>query len=376
MALNESQQINEVIEKAKSILITFPKDFTPDAVASSLALYLILKKKDKLVDIVCDGFVLPKNLAFLPKSKLIKSKLSSLQKFVISVDNKENNIEDFSYNLEGEKLKIYITPKSGSINEENFQAENSGYKYDLIIVLDSADLASLGDIYKNNTEFFYDTTILNMDHDPENEHFGQINLTNMNSVATAGVLFRLINTLDINMLDDDIATCMLTGLISKTRSFKTSNVTPATLKLASVLLEANADREKIIKNLYRSRSIGTLNLWGRVLTRLKSDQGSKLIWSTLTDNDFVEAKASQDDLADVIDELISFIPGVELVALFYQLNGKNHVILSTLKTHNALYLTSKFKPQGNKNVAEFIIDEKTLLETEKDVIEEIKKKLG
>lgn len=376
MALNESEQINDIIKKSNNILITFPKDFTPDAVASSLALYLILKKQDKIVDIVCDGFELPKNLGFLPKSKVIKSKISSLRKFVISIDNKNGNIEDFSYNLEDEKLKIYVTPKSGSISDEEFSAENSGYKYDLIITLDASELASLGKVYEDNTEFFYETTILNIDHDPENEHYGQVNLTNMNSVATAGVIFRLINTVDINLLDADVATCLLTGLISKTRSFKTANVTPATLKLASILLEAKADREKIIKNLYRSRSIGTLNLWGKVLTRLKSDQGSKLIWSILTENDFVEAKANEADLPDVIEELISFIPGVELVGLMYQLNGKNHIILSTAKKHNAQYLTSKFRPIGNKHWAEFIVEDKTLLETEEEVIGEIKKRLG
>lgn len=376
MALNESEQINDIIKKSNNILITFPKDFTPDAVASSLALYLILKKQDKIVDIVCDGFELPKNLGFLPKSKVIKSKISSLRKFVISIDNKNGNIEDFSYNLEDEKLKIYVTPKSGSISDEEFSAENSGYKYDLIITLDASELVSLGRVYEDNTEFFYETTILNIDHDPENEHYGQVNLTNMNSVATAGVIFRLINTIDINLLDADIATCLLTGLISKTRSFKTANVTPATLKLASILLEAKADREKIIKNLYRSRSIGTLNLWGKVLTRLKSDQGSKLIWSILTENDFVEAKASEADLSDVIEELISFIPGVEIVGLMYQLNGKNHITISTAKKHNAQYLTSKFRPRGNKHWSEFIVEDKTLLETEEEVIGEIKKRLG
>ena len=376
MPLTESQQVSDVLEKSKHILITFPKEFTPDAVASALALYLILKKKDKLVDIACDDFKLPKNLEFLPKSKVIKSKISNLQKFVISIDNKDNNIEDFSYNLEDDKLKIYVTPKSGSISTEDYTAENSGYKYDLIVVLDSPDLESLGKIYSDNTEFFYETNILNIDHSAENENYGQINLVNMNAVSTAGVIFRLVNTIDINLLDEDIATALLTGLISKTRSFKTPNVTPATLKLASVLLEAGAKRDLIIKSLYRSRSIGTLNLWGRVLTRLKNDVGSKLVWSTLTEGDFVEAGATVEDLPDVVDELISFVPGVEIVIIFYQANGKDNVLLSTLKTHNALQLSSRFKPQGNKNIAEFSMDRQNLIETEIEVINEIKNKIS
>jgi len=376
MALTEVQQIQEVIKKSHHILITFPKDFSIDAMSSALALYLVLKKQDKLVDVVCSGFELPQNLGFLPKSKTIKPKIDNLQKFVISLNTERDKIEEFSYNVEGEKLNIYITPKSGSFTPEDVNSETSDYKYDLIITLDAVDLDSLGKIYQNFTEFFYNTSIINIDHKPENEQFGQINLTNMNSVATAEILFRLINTIDKNLMDKDIATCLLTGLISKTRSFKTPNVTPKTLEIASLLMTAEADRDKIIKNLYRSRPLATLNLWGRILARLKSDKQSKLVWSLLTENDFVESGAEAKDLPDVIDELISFVPGVEIVVLIYQLKGKNCVLVSTFKNHNALYLTSRFRPDGTKNLAEFCLTEETLLEAENKVIDQIKEKLG
>lgn len=376
MALSETQQITELIKKSHHILITIKKDYSIDAIASALALYLVLKKQDKLVDIVCDDFSLPKNLGFLPQTKHINSKINSLQKFVISIDTKKDKIDEFSYDIEKDKLKIYITPKAGSFSKENLKAENSQYKYDLIITLDTPDLDSLGKVYRNFTDFFYNTSIINIDHKAENEHFGQINLTNLNTVATSEILFNLINSIDKNLLDSQVATCLLTGMISKTRSFKTANVTPKTLEVASQLLAAEADRDAIIKSLYRSRSLATLNLWGRVLARLKSQDGNKLIWSILTDNDFVEAGADQKDLGDVVDELISFIPGVEIVVLIYQLNGKNCVLVNTLKNHNALYLTSAFNPEGSKKLARFCLPETTLLEAEKEIIKKIKERLS
>jgi len=376
MALNEIEQIQEVIKDSHHILITFRKDYSIDAVACALALYLVLKKQNKLVDIACDDFILPKNLNFLPNAQAINPKISNLQKFIISVDTSNDKIEEFSYNLEGDKLKIFITPKAGAFSKDNLQAESSDYKYDLIITLDTPDFSSLGKIYQNFTEFFYNTTIINIDANPGNEHFGQINLTNMNAVATAEILFNLIISLDKNLIDKDIATCLLTGLVSKTKSFKTPNVTPKTLEIASSLLSSEANLDTIIKSLYRSKSLGTLNLWGRVLARLKSWDNNKLIWSLLTDHDFIEAGAEPKDLADVIEELISFIPGVETVVLIYQTNGNNCVIINTLKNQNALYLASTFKPTGSKNLAEFCLTQTTLLEAEKQVIEEIKTKLG
>jgi nanoRNase/pAp phosphatase (c-di-AMP/oligoRNAs hydrolase) len=168
----------------------------------------------------------------------------------------------------------------------------------------------------------------------------------------------------------------LTGLISKTKSFKTPNVTPRTLDIASLLLATEADRDTIIKNLYRNRTLATLNLWGRVLARLKSRDSNKLVWSLLTEYDFVQAGADAKDLPDVIEELITFVPGVETVVLIYQLSGKNCVIVKTLKNQNALYLTSSFNPQGSKNLVEFCVADKTLSETEQEVIEQIKQRLG
>lgn len=376
MALNEIEQITEVIKKSNHVLITFHKNFSIDAVASALALYLILKKQNKLVDIVCSDFELPKTLQFLPESKKIKSTISNLQKFVINVDIAKDKIEEFSYNAENDKLKIFITPKSGLLSPEDLSANNSEYKYDLIITLDTPDLESLGKIYQNSTDFFYHTSIINIDTAAENEHFGQINLTNMNAVANAEILYHLINDIDKNLLDAPVATCLLTGMISKTKSFKTNNVTPKTLQIAGNLINAGAEKEAIIKSLYRSRSLATLNLWGRVLARLKSDGDNKLIWSLITEHDFIQANANKADLPDVIDELISFIPSAEIVVIIYQLGGVNHVIINTLKKDNALYLTSSFNPSGSKKFAEFSFNDISLQEAEKAVIGKIKERLG
>src|SRR3989344_7155156 len=377
MALTEVEQIREAIKKSHHILITFRKDFSTDAVACSLALYLVLKKIDKLVDIVCDGFDLPNNLKFLPQTQTINPKLSNFQKFVINLNmNNHDEIDEFTYNLEDGKLKIYVTPRAGSFTKDDLDGESSNYKYDLIITLDTPDLDSLGKIYQNFTEFFFNTTIINIDHQPENEHFGQINFTDLNAVATAEVLFNLITNLNHNLIDKEVATYLLTGLISKTKSFKTSNVTPKTLDIASQLMALEADREAIIKSLYRSRSLATLNLWGRVLARLKSSSDHKLIWSLLTEHDFVEAKADKKDLPDVVDELISFVPGVEIVVLIYQQANKTCVLINTLKNYNALYLTKEFKSQGSKNLAEFCLVDKTLQEAENEVIERIEANLS
>jgi len=376
MALNEIQQLGKEIDQSHHVLITFKKDYSVDSVASALALSLVLQKKGKLVDVVCDDFVLPKNLKFLPQAEKISPQLTNLQKLIIHVAGGREKIDQFNYNLETDGLKIYLTPKTGSFTDEDIKTETSDFKYDLIFVVDTSELESLGKVYQSANEFFYNTTIINIDHKPENEHFGQINLTDLNAVATTEILFELITKLENNLMDQEIATCLLTGLVAKTRSFKTPNVRPKTLEAASQLLTLEADQQTIIKNLYRSRTLPTLNLWGRALARLKSDDKAKLVWSLLTDHDFIDSQAEEKDLPDVVEELISFIPGVEIAVLIYQVDNQTKVIVNVLKNYNALYLAKSFKPAGTKNIATFSLSGLTILEAEKEVIEKIKGTIG
>lgn len=377
MALTETEQIKQAIDRARHVLITFKKNFSIDGVSSALALAFVLQKRHKLVDISCDGFTLPQNLIFLPGSKTITDRLANLQKLVISLRHSQDNVDQFSYDLENGDLKIYLTPKSGSFSKGDVKTEQSDYKYDLIITVDTPDFESLGNVYRQATEFFYNTTIINIDHQIDNEHYGQINVTNPNAVATAELVYQLLRDLDPELMSPKVATCLLCGIISKTKSFKTDNVTPATLEIASQLMAAEADRETIVRNLFRNRSLPTLRLWGRALARLKNEPGDKLVWTLLSEHDFVEARADETNLPGVIDELISYLPGIEIVILIYQLKNDIHVVVETLNaTSNALQLTRQFKPIGTKRSATFTLAQTTLLEAEKQVIDTIRNNLG
>jgi len=375
MALTEAEQIAGLIKESNRILITFKKDPSLDAIASSVGLYHILKKQSKVVDIACDGFIIPDRIAFLPHINKITPTITSVQKFVISVDTKKAQVGALSYHVDKDKLLIYLSAKSGSFIPQDVSTESTEYTYDLIITIDTPDLASLGNVFNSFADFFYDTTIINIDHHVENEQYGQINLINPNAVASSEMVFRLINTINKQWLDVEAATCLLTGLIAKTHSFKTPNVTPKTLEIASALMEAGANKDTIIQNLYRSRALGTLNLWGRVLAKMKSRQSQKLIWAELTEGDFLEANARPEDLPDIVEELIAFMPGVEAVALLYQqgkdILGQIHV----LKHHNALFLGSGFNAVGNKKSVTISLPETSIKESEQKIIEAIEKRL-
>lgn len=384
--LTQEQQIFEQIKKASNILIAFKKTWNGDAVASGLALYLFLKKLDKNVDLAAEKFSLDKLYSFLPGYTEIKNSLDNLRKFIISLDITNTKVSQIKYKQEENKLNFIISPKDGFFTEADITSGASGFKYDLIITVDSPDLESLGRIYDNDTEFFYQTPIINLDRNSNNEAYGQINFIELTAVATSEIVFSLLESYSRDLIDENIATCLLTGMIAETKSFKTNNVTPRSLLAASTLMSLGARREEIVNRLYRSKSINVLKLWGRVLARLSSALDNKLVWSTLSGSDFIKTNSTEKDLTDVIDELIVSIPQAKVIAIIYEnetagqeLNSQSakntSLLLYTIKNLDSLSLIKEFNPIGTKGLSRAIINQ-PIMEAEKNIIAAIQDKLN
>ncbi len=373
MGLTVNQQIFELVKNSQKILVVFKKNYSGDALSSALALFLLLQKLDIKVDLVCQDFVVPKNYKYLPSIDEIKPNLSCLRQFIVSMDMGDNKIKDLSYEVKKNKLNIILTPEKGYFDEDKIEYKSGKYKYDLVITLDTDDLESLGELYEKNNEFFYSTPIINVDHNAENEQYGQINLVELTHSSASEILFNLINDYDSNLLTPDIATCLLTGMISKTKSFRSTSVTPQALSIASQLILNGAERDLIIQNLYRTKSISTLKLWGKVLARLKHDSSHKLAWSYLQQKDLIELNFSKPNFTEIVEELITSAPEAEIIVLFHETADKKiSVHVYSIKSQDSLHLTKSFNPEGNKKLAIFELDNSNLAEAGKKVIESIK----
>lgn len=379
--LKEKDQIQQLIEDSRHVLVVFDNSENIDAIASSLALSYFLEKKNKAVDIACSDFIAPKNVGFLTGIKNIKTELTHLQKLIVKVDISNAKIENLSYDIKDNWLSIYLTPKNGLLTKNELRTAQSSYKYDLIIALGTPSLESLGKIFLNNTDLFYRTNIINLDCDSSNERYGQTNYVDLNATSTSEMIFQIAKQLWEPSLSENVATTLLTGMIGATHSFKTNNVTPLTLQLASELINHGANRERIIQNLYRTRSLSALKLWGCVLSKLKIDTSRHFAWSSISKEEFSHAGANQDDLKDIISELISNSPEVDMTLLLYEsenYNGEKIIsgILHSKKGHDTLNILKRYNPTGTPHEARFNIPNVSLNEIEQTLIEEIKKSLS
>ncbi len=379
--LNLEQQIFKQIERSKRPLIVLPADRSGGSLAAALAFYLFLEKINIKADIAAsqeESISLSRQWSFLPGYKNIISDLKNLRQFIISLDIKKSKVKQIKYTLAEDKLNFIISPERGWFESKDVQSFPGGFKYDLIIALDALDLEALGEIYDNNVEFFYKTTLINIDRHPGNEEFGQINFIDLNVVATTEILYYLFKNYKDKLIDEDIATCLLAGIISDTKNFKVSNLTPRTLLATSQLIDLGGRREEIVNHLYRSRSFRALKLWGKLLNNLKSEEGNKLVWSKLNPDDFINTGASEKELIEIIDELVLNLNKSFLLAIIYQLNNEEapKLILQTIKNINALKIGIPWLARGNSKRAIADLKNQSLKEASREIIDKLTEQLA
>ena len=366
MALSLIEQIQQTLKDKKNILIVFRR---------------FLEKMGKRTDIVSDNFVLPRTMKFLQHAETIKTQFSHLRQFIITIDAHDAGVQELSYDLKDGKLRIYITPKQGFYSREHLSTGQSNFKYDLIITLDTPDLKSLGSLYESYSEFFYKTPIINIDRHSENEQYGQINFVDLTAMSSAELLYRLMNTLGPEFIDVLIATALLTAIIVRTRSFKADNVTPQTLDLASKLIGLGADRDFIVHNLFRTRSVAALKLWGQALTHLQTEPDLGLVWTSVTKEDLQRSGAAHEDIGDIIDELIINSPEAKITLLLAEDpkdTGTDYILHGTLVTEkgfDAKKILKNFTPSGSANYATFLLKNIPLQEAQEKVRKEIREAL-
>jgi len=376
MVLNESEQLHGLFQNSHHILIAFPPQDNGEAVGSALALKMFLEKQNKQVDIISDGFVVSKNLKFITETNQIHPSLNHLQKFIIKVDVSKAPIDSISYDVKDNFLSIYLTPRSGLITKNELRTAQSTYKYDLIITINAPDKETLGGIFLNNTDLFFRTPIINIDNRPSNEHYGQINLVKLTAAGSNEIVYEILKQDNENNITSEIATALLTSLIISTQSFKTANVNPNTLNYASKLMALGGDREKIIHQLYQTRSLSTLKIWGDALSKIKHYYNQKLVTTILTQQDFVKSGAEENDIIGLGEELITTAPEAELILIVYQSPAEENIVKATFiseKGRDAREILAPFNPTGDRQCVKMRWANKTPEEIEKMIVEWLKK---
>jgi len=222
------ESIRHLLDAATSILVITHIAPDGDAIGSLTSVGQVLKQFGKFYTLVCDDDI-PERFSFLPLASAVRN------------------------------------------------APDQSIEYDLIIGLDAGDPSRLGRAFSQQD--LKEPVIINIDHHVTNTKFGQINLVDTRATATAEILYHLFLALDAE-ITPELATALLTGLVTDTLGFRTAGVTKDTLQTAGELVEAGANLFDVTSKALTLKPMSTLLMWQKGLNNVQLDQG--VIWTSIS----------------------------------------------------------------------------------------------
>jgi phosphoesterase RecJ-like protein len=127
-------------------------------------------------------------------------------------------------------------------------------------------------------------------------------------------------------IDRDIATCLLTTIMTDTGGFMHSNTTPEVLDLSAELMRAGADKEQITEEIFANKRVAATKLLGRIIDKMRFAHDGRYCYSYVDDEMLAATGADGEDTEDVVNVLRGQ-EGVEVAALFKAYEGEIRVSL-------------------------------------------------
>jgi len=375
MGLSVQEQIFDRLRKANKILIALPQVLTADAVASGLALKLFLHKLQKDVELVSSGRA-EQGLRFLPSSDSLKSDFSAGKSLVIKVNTSVKKLDEISYQTSENQALIFLKSQGEVFETSDLGFSTDKFPVDVIVTLDAVSLESLGKLFEDHPDLFYETPKINIDHKAGNELYGAVNLVDVTATSVGEILSGLLEEFEVSLLDEDIATALLTGIITKTQSFQHVQTTPQAFLKASRLVGLGGRQQDIIKNLYKTKTLSLLKLWGRCLARLKTLDSGFLAYCVLTAGDFEKSQSTPDEGVAALKELVDNLSGYKLVAIVMETGANSsRILLAVHLTFSSKDISQYFNeavvlPQnfGQYKIFDFILAEEPVIKAEQRLL--------
>ncbi len=242
MNAHDISKIKVLLSAPKKIIIIPHKNPDGDAIGSSLGLLLYLKKRHHTVTIIAP-----------------------------------NDYPDF----------LKWMPEEASVVTYESQRDESNALIntaDIIFTLDFNALHRIGDMEQpvNSSEAIK----IMIDHHQQPDDYAQYMYSDVSMSSTCEMVFNFIDFLnDFDQIDKNIATCLYTGIMTDTGSFRFSSTTNKTHAVISKLIECGADNAAIHNAIYDTNSTTRLQLLGCALKNLKVLPSLRTAYITLSQDE-------------------------------------------------------------------------------------------
>ena len=264
------QQVVERLKQARNVLVTVRNNPTVDLLSACIGLTLGLDKMDKHVAAVFSGEV-PSTIEFLKPEETLEQTPDSLRDFIIALD--KSKADKLRYKVEDKVVRIFITPYKTSLSQSDLEFSEGDFNVDAVIALGAHEQQELDQAITEHGRILHDATVISINNTP-NGSLGTINWQDTAASSISEMATKLVKDLDKNVLDEQIATALLTGIVAETERFSNDKTNPNTMALAGDLMAAGANQQLVANELEDAHPIRDRSSSGPADSNQPSVQGT------------------------------------------------------------------------------------------------------
>ena len=274
MILKHLDELRSFLETPRNIVIIGHRNPDGDAMGSTLALGDYLQKKGHEIQVLIPN-EFPDFLRWLPGSE-----------------------------------KVY------RFDKQNSQSMRAIKRSDIIFLLDFNALHRVGSDMEK-TLAAYDNDFALIDHHLQPDDFRYM-YSDTEMCSTCQMVYHFIEKMDdLNLIDKNIATCLYTGIMTDTGSFRFRSTTSTTHRVIANLIEKGAKNDQIHSNVYDANSYSRLQLLGQALRNLKELPEYRTAFITISHEEKERYRYKKGDTEGVVNYALSLI-GIVFAVIFIE----------------------------------------------------------
>lgn len=250
------QQIVDKIKDSSNILVTVSTNPSVDELSAALGLTVLLNKMNKHATAVFSGAI-PPAITFLDPQKTFENTVDSLRDFIIALDKEK--ADHLRYKVDGDVVKIFITPYRTTITSDDLDFSQGDYNVELVLALGVKHSESLDVALEAHGRILHDATVVSITTGEEKSDLGGIEWREQNVSSLSEMVVSLTDGMkgDKKLIDEQVATAFLTGIVAATDRFSNSRTSSRVMTVAAQLMAAGANQQLIATKLEEADEIGS-----------------------------------------------------------------------------------------------------------------------
>ncbi len=263
------QQIVERVNTAKNVLVTVGSNPSVDKLASALGLTFLLDKLGKHATAVFSG-KMPPAIGFLDPEAVFEDSVDSLRDFVVALDKEK--ADKLRYKVEDDVVKIFITPYKTTLSEKDLQFSQGDFNVDVVIALGASKREELDKSIIAHGRILHDATVITINAGSQKSDLGSLDWNDASASSISEMLVSITESFGSGLLDQQISTALLTGIVAETNRFSNEKTSPKVMTMAAQLMAAGANQQLVATNL-RQEGMISEQVRGKTENKPHDDNG-------------------------------------------------------------------------------------------------------